>query len=311
MRKMKQTLTIAILIIAMIGTVLIYPQNAHAGMISPEEVEYTPTVFTTITTQTDKVRVYVYEDTTLKVKSELGMVFKKTYKSEGKKTITIPEQKAGTKLRFTLTTSYGKTGSTVTKRVKDDGIISNKKINSALKKPKISGKITDKSTTVKIYARKGDTLYIQNGASVLIKHKYRKTGYQVLNIKKQKADTKLTFYVADKKGRSGYVTKVVQDVTAPAKPKIIMEPNDDSITVKGEAGTDVYVKQVSTHEKNSWVKMGTMREKEETFSLFFSGISSAYAGDYYSIRLVDDAGNKSEVVNSGKVTEDIAWEIMY
>lgn len=311
MRETKKALAIAVLVVAMVGTMFMQPTNVYADMIAPEEVEYTPYVFTAITTQTSKVRVYVYEDTTLKVKSNSGTIFKKTYKDEGKKTIIIPEQKAGAKLRFTLTTSYGKTGSTVTKTVKDDGIVSKKKINSALKKPQIFGKITDQSTTVKVYARKGETLYIQNGAAVVKKVKYQKTGYQTLNIEKQKADTKLTFYVADKKGRSGYVTRIVKDVTAPKKPKIIMEPNGDDIIVKGEEGADVYVKQVSKYEKNSWIKMGTMRGKREVFSLFFSGISSAHAGDYYSIRLVDDAGNKSEVVNSGKVTEDITWDVVY
>lgn len=218
MRKMKQTIIIAILVIAMVGTMFMQSTNVYAGMISPEEMEYTPTVFTTITTQTTKVRVYVYEDTTLKVKSKSGTVFKKTYKNEGKKTIIIPEQKAG---------------------------------------------------------------------------------------------TKLTFYVANKKGRGGYVTKIVKDVTAPEKPKIVMEENSAYIIVKGEVGTDVYVKQVSTHEKSGWRKLGTMHSKKEGFFLSVNGYHSAYAGDYYSIRLVDDAGNKSEVVNTGKVTEDISWEIMY
>lgn len=311
MRKTKQIIMITILIAAMVGTVMVQPGKAFADMIAPEDMEYTPTVFTAITTQTDKVRVYVYEDTTLKVKSSSGTIFKKMYKSEGKKTIIIPEQKAGTKLRFTLTTSYGKTGDTVTKTVKDDGVISKKKINAALKKPKVSGKITDKSTVVKVYARKGETLYIQNGAAVLKKEKFRKTGYQTLSIERQKAETKLTFYVADKKGRSEYVTKVVKDVTAPNKPKIYMEQNSDYIIIKGEVGTDVYVKQISEYEKDGWRKLGTLTQKKEGFFLCINGFFSAHAGDYFAIRLVDDAGNKSEIVNTDKVTEDLAWEVMY
>lgn len=197
----------------------------------------------------------------MKITNQSETIFEKTYKSTGKKTIKIPQQKARTKLKFTLTSKYGVSGS-VTKTVKDDGVISNKKVDSSLKKPKISGKITDKSTSVKVYAKKGQTLHIQNGGKVLNKVKYQKTGYQNITIKKQKPETKLTFYVTGKKGRSPYVTKEVKDVTPPEKPEVCFEfENDYSwITVEGEKGADVYVKQNSKHVKGKWKYLGTLEK---------------------------------------------------
>ena len=64
-------------------------------------------IFGKITDQTDKVRVYVYEDETLKIQNASGIIFQKTYRREGKKTISIPLQKAGTKLEFIVTGTSG------------------------------------------------------------------------------------------------------------------------------------------------------------------------------------------------------------
>lgn len=309
MKKRKNSIIVLLLTIIFTGISIITPDTAFASSVPPNEVEYTPVVFTKITTQTDLIRVYVYEDTTLKVKNQSNIIFQKHYKNEGTKTIRIPQQKANTKLKFTLTTSYGTIGGTVSRTVKDDGIISNKKIASSMKKPKVYGKITDKSVSVKVKASKGETLYIQNGSQVLKKEVYSKTGSQTLTIPRQKAGTKLTFYTAGKKGRSAYVTKTVEDVTAPAKPDISLTEDDTDIKVKGEIGTKVYVRQNSAKTSSSWTYMGTMLENTCTFWLYNAGIRSAYAGDTYSVRLVDDAGNKSASAKTGKVKEDMTWDI--
>lgn len=309
MKNQRKSIIVLLLALILTGVSIIIPDTAFGCSLPPNEVKYTPVVFTKITTQTDSIRIYVYEDTTLKVKNQSGVIFQKHYKSEGTKTVRIPQQKAKAKLKFTLTTSYGTKGGTVTKTVKDDGIISNRKIVSSLKKPKVYGKITDKSVSVKVKASKGETLYIQNGSKVLKKAEYHKTGSQTLSIPRQKAGTKLTFYTTGKKkGRSVYVTKTVEDVTAPAKPNIFFAEGETDITVKGEIGTKVYVKHNSTEMKSSWTYMGTMLEKTYTFSLQNAGISSVCAGDSFSIRLVDDAGNKSASAKTGKVKEDIAWD---
>ncbi|MCI8876931.1 MAG: hypothetical protein HFI77_13105 [Lachnospiraceae bacterium] len=309
MKRINKYLAMLILSATFLGTFVTHPTDVFAEWDYVENTIFEPFVFTSITNQTSKIRVYAYRDTTLKITNQSETIFEKTYKSTGKKTIKIPQQKARTKLKFTLTSKYGVSAS-VTKKVKDDGVISNKKVDSSLKKPKISGKITDKSTSVKVYAKKGQTLHIQNGGKVLNKVKYQKTGYQNITIKKQKPETKLTFYVTGKKGRSPYVTKEVKDVTPPEKPEVCFEfENDYSwITVEGEKGADVYVKQNSKHVKGKWKYLGTL-ENEKGFNLVFNldnlpDIQSIYAGDTFSVYLKDDAGNKSKVATSEPVKED-------
>lgn len=69
---------------------------SYAGWQTPEGAALEPVIFGRITTQTDKVRVYVYGNTTLKITGDAGIIFQKTYKREGKKTVKLPLQKAHT-----------------------------------------------------------------------------------------------------------------------------------------------------------------------------------------------------------------------
>ncbi len=306
MKKIKQYLAVFLLSAVFIGTAA-YPEHVSASWEAPKGIAYEPTVFGKVTTQTDKVRVYVYDNTTLKITSNAKTLFQKTYKREGKKTIKLPMQKAHVKLNFTLTAEDGIVGPAVVKTVKDDGIISKRKVSASLKKPIVAGKITDKTMSVKVYAKKGDTLYIQNGAKVLKKVKYRKSGYQKFSIKKQKAETKLTFYTADKTGRSAYVTKEVKDVTPPRKPKVsfLLDGDYSWIDVEGEVGCDVYVRRNSKKRAESWKYMGTLDGMNLGFHVDdLPNIKSMDAGDTFSIRLVDDAGNKSQTVTTEAAKED-------
>ncbi len=280
---------------------------SYAGWQTPEGAALEPVIFGRITTQTDKVRVYVYGNTTLKITGDAGIIFQKTYKREGKKTVKLPLQKAHTKLKFTLTTKNGAAGSAVVKTVKDDGIISKKKVSVSLKKPIVAGAITDKSTSVKVYAEKGDTLYIQNGAKILKKFKYRKSGYRKFPIKKQKAETKLTFYTAKKTARSAYVIKEVKDVTPPKKPKVSFCFDDDYswIDVEGEIGCDVYVRKNSKGKAGKWKYMGTLDGWNIGFHVDdLPNITSVDKGDTFSIRLVDDGGNKSGIATTKAAKKD-------
>lgn len=310
MKKIRQYLVVIVLAAVAIITVA-NPRDVYAKWETSDNAEIEPIVFGKITTQTDKVRVYVYENRTLKITNGTKTIYEKTYQNEGKKTIKLPPQKANTILSFTLTTKTG-ISSTVKKKVKDDGVISNKKVNANLKKPVVSGKITDKSTTVKVYAKKGDTLYIQNGAKVLKKVKYQNSGYKNISIEKQKAETKLTFYVANKTKRSEYVTKEVKDVTAPAKPKVgyVFEDISSWINVEGEIGCDVYVRKNGSQKTGKWKYMGTITGMNPVFPLdHLANITSADKGDTFSIRLVDDAGNKSKIAITEPLKED--WHPIY
>lgn len=99
-------------------------------------------------------------------------------------------------------------------------------------------------------------------------------------------------------------------MTPPEKPEVCFEfENDYSwITVEGEKGADVYVKQNSKHVKGKWKYLGTL-ENEKGFNLVFDldnlpDIRSIYAGDTFSVYLKDDAGNKSKVATTEAVKED-------
>lgn len=303
----RKAVMMAVAAITVLIGVAAYPKNVRAGWETPKEAALEPIVFGGVTTQTDKVRVYVYDNTTLKITDNADTIFQKTYRREGKKTVRLPLQKAHVRLKFTLTTKHGVVGAAVVKTVKDDGVISKKKASASLEKPVVDGKITDQSTVVRVYARKGDTLFIQNGAKVIKKAKYGKSGFQKLSIKKQKAETKLTFYTANEKGRSAYVTKEVKDVTPPRKPKVSF-PFDHIpswIDVEGETGCDVYVRQNSKKKTGKWKYMGTINRWNLGFHVDdLPNITSIDAGDTFSVRLVDDAGNKSEIATTKAVKED-------
>ena len=294
MKKKKKYLAILTAVAVCIGILGMHPMRVDAIQFH--------IVYTDITTQTDKVKVYVQpirKRITLQVENQSEILFKKTYRKEGKKTITIPKQKAGTKLKFTLF-DRGVEWIDETVKVKDAGVISHKKVDSSIKKPKVDGEITDQSLSVSVYAKKGETLYIQNGGKVLKKVKYTKSGYQTHAIKKQKAETKLTFYVTGKKGgRSKYVTKEVKDVTPPGKPQILF-PVD----------REVYVKQNSNYEQGSYKYLGFMTRKTVELELKRKVIQKLHVGDTLSVRLVDDAGNISESVTTAPVekVEITEWD---
>ncbi|MDE6981958.1 MAG: hypothetical protein K2P60_11255, partial [Lachnospiraceae bacterium] len=191
--------------VLIVTNLIIQTVETRADEISPDEWEFTPIVVGEITSQTEKIAVYSdgYEDVpgTLKISNGSQTIFKKTYKTRGIRVIEIPRQKPGTCLQFSVKTSYGKKGDIVKKTVKNAGTVSKKKVSSVFK-PKVSGKITDKSTSVKVYAKKGTTLYVKHGSETLAKKKYKKSGYQSLSIKRQKAGEVITFFADNKKGRS-------------------------------------------------------------------------------------------------------------
>lgn len=294
----------AIILAALFLTVpVIKPTEVKAEWIPPEEWEFTPVVVGEITDQTKKVVVYSdgYEDVpvTLKISKDNQSIFKKTYRSRGIRVIEIPRQKAGTCLQFTLKTSYGRKGETVKKTVKKAGTVSKKKVSSKLSSPKVSGKVTDKSTSVKVYAKKGTTVYVKHGSKLLAKKKYKKSGYQILPIEKQKAGEVVTFFTEDKKGRSKYVEKVVVDATAPAKPKV--EVIDSDIKVTGEIGTGVYIKDITDGYGDSWLFLEVLEKKNQViylwnYFLLDEPLEGADNVSIYQVRLVDAWGNKSKTV---------------
>lgn len=103
----------------------------------------------------------------------------------------------------------------------------------------------------------------------------------------------------------------VQDVTPPKKPEVSFLGGKDWngwIDVEGEKGCDVYIRHNSGQKAGRWKYMGTLTDDlPESFIIdIHANINSVYAGDTFSIRFVDDAGNKSKTVTTEEVKED--WE---
>ena len=274
--------------------------ETKADVMPPEELSFTPVVFGEITSETQKVIVFSYGDefvpTTLKVSNGKQTFFKKTYKKSAVRLIEIPRQKPGTCLQFSLKTSYGKKGDIVNRTVKNAGTVSKKKVSSVFK-PRKKKKITDKSTSVKVYAKKGTTLYVKHGSLTLAKKKYKKSGYQSLSIKRQKAGEVITFFAENKKGRSKYVEKVVADVTAPAKPKV--EVVDDNLKVSGEVGTGVYLKDITEgNDSGTWLFLTVLEKKNQIIcpEIYFLQDQPLECESLYQVRLVDAWGNRSKSV---------------
>lgn len=95
-----------------------FSSTANADRIPPEDMAYTPVVLTQLTVKSTSVKVYVYENTTLYVKKGSKLLVKKSYKTEGVKTVKIKKQKKNEKLKFYLIYKVsGKRGSIVTKKV--------------------------------------------------------------------------------------------------------------------------------------------------------------------------------------------------
>ena len=95
MKKKKKYLAILTAVAVCIGILGMHPMRVDAIQFH--------IVYTDITTQTDKVKVYVQpirKRITLQVENQSEILFKKTYRKEGKKTITIPKQKAGTNMVY-------------------------------------------------------------------------------------------------------------------------------------------------------------------------------------------------------------------
>lgn len=298
MKNIKKAIVI-FLSVLIVTNLIVQTVETRADEISPDEWEFTPIVVGEITSQTEKIAVYSdgYEDVpgTLKISNGSQTIFKKTYKTRGIRVVEIPRQKPGTCLQFSVKTSYGKKGEIVKKTVKNAGTVSKKKISAPVSKPKVSGKITDKSISVKVYAKKGTTLYVKHGSETLAKKKYKKSGYQKLPIKKQKAGEVITFFAENKKGRSKYVEKVVSDVTAPAKPKV--EVIDAKLKVSGEVGTGVYLKGIAD-SNDGWLLLEVLEKKNQTIypGWYFLLDEPLDREELYQVRLVDAWGNKSKIV---------------
>ncbi|MCR2821444.1 Ig-like domain-containing protein [Lederbergia panacisoli] len=265
------------------GTVLTVYAEDNAG-------NQGPSVTVTVADKTPPAKPVVSSvgdnDTTVKGTAETGAtvyvkvgatsVGKVDVASNGTFSVTIPKQKAGTKLTVYAEDKAGNQGPSVTVTVAD---------KTPPAKPVVSS-VSDKDTTVKGTAEVGATVYVKAGSKSLGKAVASSSKSFSITIPKQKAGTKLTVYAVDKANNQGSsVTVTVADKTAPAKP-VVSSVSDKDTTVKGtaEAGSTVYVKVGSKSLGKA------VASSSKSFSV---KIAKQKAGTKLSVYAVDKAGNQS------------------
>jgi large repetitive protein len=172
------------------------------------------------------------------VKSGATLIGSGRANSTGGFSVTIPLQKAGTKLTIIVEDLFGNrsTGKTIT--VVDRTPPANATVNQ------VSNKDTKVTGRTEAYAK----VYVKSGTNVLGSIKASSTGYFSIPISIQRAGTKLVVQSEDSNGNKNVGSTItVVDRVAPAKP--IVNPVGDnklSVTGKAEVGSTVYVKSGTT-----------------------------------------------------------------
>lgn len=190
--------------------------------------------------------------------------------------ITIPKQKAGTKLTVYSVDTAGTRSADTAITVQDNTPPANPKVNT----------VSDAATSVTGTAEAGATVQVRAGYSVIGKATADANGVFKIAIAKQKAGTKLVVHAIDTAGnKSGDTAVTVVDKTAPSKPKVnSVSDAATSVTGTAEAGAAV---QVLSGTK----VIG--KAAADSKGSFKATIAKQKAGTKLSINATDKAGNKS------------------
>ncbi|RZT21363.1 Ig-like domain-containing protein [Fictibacillus sp. BK138] len=202
-----------------------------------------------------------------------------TAKEDGTFNITIPVQKAGTKLVTSVTDQAGNKSEAQEITVKDVTFPEKPVVNE----------VTDKSTVLAGTAEPGSTITIKAGTQELATTVVKEDGTFEVAIPVQKAGSKLSITVTDQSGNKSEAQEImVKDVTNPEKP-VVQEVTDKTTGIKGtaEAGSTLSVKAGSEEIGSAVAK------EDETFTISIPVQSS---NTKLTITATDTAGNPSEVL---------------
>ncbi|MBT2701037.1 hypothetical protein J7E79_27485 [Bacillus sp. ISL-40] len=224
----------------------------------------------------------------VEIKVNSSVVGSGTAGTEGKFSITIPVQKAGTQIVITATDKAGNVSETTTVVVKD--------VTSPTKP--VVNEVTEKDVSVTGKAEAGSKVEIKVNSSVVGSGTAGTDGKFSITIPVQKAGTQIVITAADNAGNvSETTTVVVKDVTSPAKP-IVNEVTDKDTSISGqvESGSKVEFKV-----NGSVIGLGTAGT-EGRFSIT---IPLQKAGTQIAITAADKAGNVSETTTV--VVKDVTF----
>lgn len=169
--------------------------------------------------------------------------------------------------------------------------------------PVVFTSITPKTTKVKVYVEGETTLYVKKGSELIFKKDYKKDGIKTISIPKQKLKTNLKFYVKGKRDDKTYTSKVTTaKVVKKAKkvalkaPVIKFNAKTYEISVKGKAGSRVYIREVNGTKKGRWISYGVILNKSGiTEQIQNFDTSKTYStSEYYEVRLKDLNGKYSK-----------------
>ncbi|WP_230163462.1 Ig-like domain-containing protein, partial [Peribacillus simplex] len=210
----------------------------------------------------------------LMVKAGTPVIGSTTTSTDGKFTVRISKQKAGTKLTVTATDKAGNTSEAKDLTVKDATAPSIPTVNA----------IYDYSTTITGKAETNAKVYAMVGSKI-IGETTAKDGAYTIKIAKQKAGTSIIVYAVDV-ARNKSATKSVKviDKTAPSTPSVnTVYDYSTSITGKAETNANVYAMVGSRKIGETTAKSGS----------YIMKISKQKAGTSIAVYAKDVSGNKS------------------
>ncbi|MFP5108536.1 Ig-like domain-containing protein [Neobacillus sp. C211] len=227
------------------------------------------------------------KDTTVTGKAEAGSIVEVKVNgsiigsekagTDGKFTVVIPAQVAGTELAITTTDTAGNVSKITVVVVKDA---------TAPSKPVVN-EVTDKDTSVTGKAEAGSKVEVKVNSSVIGAQTVGEDGQYRVTIPVQKAGTELAVISTDKAGNVSEISTVlVKDITAPEMP-VVNEITDKDTTVTGEAEAGSKAEIIVN---GSVVGSGTAGEDGQ----YKVTIPSQKAGTEIAVAATDKDGNVSE-----------------
>ncbi|MGW9018381.1 Ig-like domain-containing protein [Priestia megaterium] len=195
----------------------------------------------------------------------------------GKYSVKISKQKAGTKVAVSAKDNAGNESKPTVVTVQDKTAPASPKVNT----------VSDQSTTVTGTAEANASVSVKVGTKVIGSGKVDKNGKYSVKISKQKAGTKVAVSAKDNAGNESKPTVVtVQDKTAPVPPKV----NNISVRSTTVTGTTEANASVSVKVGPKTIGSGKANSK----GAFSIKISKQKAGTKVTIIAKDNAGNESK-----------------
>jgi Zn-dependent metalloprotease/subtilisin family serine protease len=230
-----------------------------------------------VTDRDTKVTGTAEAEAKITVKAGSAVLGEATAGKDGKFSVNIKAQRAGTVLLVTATDKAGNTSPATTVTVQDKTPPSAPKVNP----------VTDRDTKVTGTAEAEAKVTVKAGSIVLGVATAGKDGKFTVNIKAQRAGTVLLVTATDKANNTSAATKVtVQDKTPPNAPQVNpVTDRDTKVTGKTEANAKVVVK--AGKNQLGEAKAG----KDGRFSV---KIKAQKAGTILEVVSIDASGNVSK-----------------